>query len=98
MAYGCAGLCTDFESRPKKCKITAKIGKKLKKILGHKTLPWTNLCQFDPKFQNFAICVTPYITNTNIKNKIKIQKKFIARGFTTVCWHQQPQLGWRHQP
>jgi hypothetical protein len=42
------------------------------------SLPWTNLCQFDPKFQNFAICVTPYIGNTDIKNKKSFQKKIIA--------------------
>jgi hypothetical protein len=34
MAYGGAGMCTDFELRPKKCQIRAKIGKKLKKIIG----------------------------------------------------------------
>jgi hypothetical protein len=33
MAYGGAGLCPDFVLRAKKCKITAKIGKKLEKIL-----------------------------------------------------------------
>jgi hypothetical protein len=31
MAYGGAGMCTDFELRPKKCKIRAKIGKKTEK-------------------------------------------------------------------
>jgi hypothetical protein len=42
MAYGGAGLCPDFVLRAKKCKITAKIGKKLeKKFKGSKTLPWT---------------------------------------------------------
>jgi hypothetical protein len=42
MAYGGAGMCTDFELRPKKCKIRAKIGKKLKKNIGLKSLTWTN--------------------------------------------------------
>jgi hypothetical protein len=39
MAYGGAGLCPDFVLRAKKCKITAKIGKKLeKKFKGSKTV------------------------------------------------------------
>jgi hypothetical protein len=31
MSYGAAGPCPDFVLRPKKCKITAKIGKKTEK-------------------------------------------------------------------
>jgi hypothetical protein len=50
MSYGAAGPCPYFVIRPKKCKITAKIGKKLKKILGCKTLPWTNFWKFGQIF------------------------------------------------
>jgi hypothetical protein len=93
MAYVCAGLCTYFESRPKKCKITAKIGKKTEKIywaikLYHAAI----FAKFDPKFQNFAISVTPYIGNTNIKNIKSFQKKFIAGGFTTVEWQPHSKI------
>jgi hypothetical protein len=84
MGYWCAGLCTDFESRPKKCKITAKIGKNLKKAikLYHMHGPI-----FENLIQNSKILLSvspPYIRNTDIKNKKKFSKKIIAGSFTTV--------------
>jgi hypothetical protein len=87
MAYGAAGPCPDFVLRPKKCKITAKIGKKLKIFLGRKTLPWTNFWKFgQKKKKNYNVNVIQYIKISDLWKKKGFQKKFIAGGFNTVAW------------
>jgi hypothetical protein len=61
MAYGGAGLCPDFVLRAKKCKITAKIGKKLKKIQGQLNFTMDQFFFRVKNPKNIIFYVIPYI-------------------------------------
>jgi hypothetical protein len=81
MAYGGAGMCPDFVLRPKKCKITAKIGKNWKKFKGSKALPLTNFKKFGQKIKKIIMSMSSNILELVINERKKVFKKTLLRGF-----------------
>jgi hypothetical protein len=85
MAYGGAGLCTDFVLRPKKCKITAKIGKQPKIILGPSNFTMDQVLKMWPKNKKIIMSMSSNILELVIYERKIVFKKKLLPGVLPLC-------------
>jgi hypothetical protein len=72
MAYGAAEPCPDFVLRPKKCKITAIIGKKPKRILGPKNFTMDQFLKIWSKNKKIIMSMSSNILELVIYERKKV--------------------------